>query len=241
MAQTSNPVLSRVAAGTVHVATSGATVTRGGVVTKTVSLLLLLLAACGWAWRSIAPTDDAGPVLLTALLLSIGLGLYTTFRPQHANVTAPMYAVCEGVLLGLISASFEVRYPGLPRTAVLATVGVTLAMLVAYRTGVIQVTDRFKAIVVGLTGGIFVFYLLALAASFFGITVPFLVGGGWVGIGFSLFVVGLASMNLALDFAAIDEAVGEAPKPLEWALAFGLLVTLVWLYLELLRLLSKRK
>lgn len=144
-------------------------------------------------------------------------------------------------MLGLISAVTNAAYAGLPMMAVGLTGATFVTMLVAYRTGLITVSDRFRAIVMGLTGGIMIFYLISLGVRLFaGFTIPFLVEGGVIGIGFSLFVTGLAAVNLLLDFKAIEEGVkAGASEAYEWAFATGLVITLIWLYLEILRLLRK--
>ena len=157
-----------------------------------------------------------------------------------AGITAPIYAVIEGMILGSISAIFEKNYPGIVIQAVGLTFGVLFCLLMVYKSRLIKVTDNFRLGVVAATGGIALFYFISLALGFFGMRIPFIHESGPLGIGFSLFVVVIASLNLVLDFDFIEKgAEAGAPKFMEWYGAFGLLVTLVWLYIEILRLLSK--
>jgi len=164
----------------------------------------------------------------------------TVFKKEWSPVTAPMYALVEGFFLGAISAVFEARFPGIVFQAVLLTFGTLFALLVAYRSGLIKVTENFKLGVVAATGGIALLYLASFVLGFFNINVPVIhEASGW-GIAFSLFVVVVAALNLVLDFDFIENgAAARAPKYMEWYGAFGLMVTLVWLYVEFLRLLSK--
>jgi uncharacterized YccA/Bax inhibitor family protein len=155
-------------------------------------------------------------------------------------VTAPIYALLEGLMLGGFSAFIDLRYPGIAMQAVSLTFGTLFVLLFAYRSGLIQVTQKFRMGVVAATGGIMVFYLLEMVLGFFGFQFTSINGNGLVGIGFSLIVVGIAALNLVLDFDFIEQGVkAGAPKYMEWYGAFGIMVTLVWLYLEILRLLSK--
>jgi len=167
----------------------------------------------------------------------------STFLRQWSGITAPLYAIAEGFALGGLSAMMELRYAGIVLQAVMLTVGVLAAMLMLYRTGIIKVTDKFRMGVVAATGGIMLLYLVDMALrAFTHIEIPFIHQSGALGIGFSLLVVGLAALNLTLDFDLIDRGAAEgAPKYMEWYGAFALMVTLVWLYLEILRLLSKAR
>jgi len=157
-------------------------------------------------------------------------------------VTAPIYALLEGLVLGGLSAVLELRYPGIAIQAVSLTFGTLFVLLIAYRSGWIKVTQKFRLGVVAATGGIFFFYLLEMVLSFFGIQFTSINGSGVIGIGFSLIVVGIAALNLVLDFDFIEQGVQlGAPRYMEWYGAFGIMVTLVWLYLEILRLLAKMR
>ena len=166
--------------------------------------------------------------------------LVTVFKPTAAPITTPLYAAFEGLLLGGLSLVFEARYPGIVINAVGLTFGTLAVLLLAYSSGLIRPSENFKLGVVAATGAVALLYLVSMVLGFFGKTVPFIHDSGPIGIGFSLFVVGLAALNLVLDFDFIERgAAAGAPKYMEWFGAFGLLVTLVWLYIEILRLLAK--
>lgn len=170
------------------------------------------------------------------------VGLITIFKKEWAPVTAPVYALLEGLFLGGVSATFEARFHGIVLNAVLLTFGTLGALLVSYRAGFIRATDGFKRGVVAATGAVMLVYLVGFVMSFFGKGIPYIHQNGWIGIGFSLVVVVIAAFNFILDFDLIEQgANGRAPRFMEWYGAFALLVTLVWLYLELLRLLSKMR
>ena len=168
------------------------------------------------------------------------VALVTIFKQTWAPVTAPLYALLEGLVIGGVSAIFEAQFPGIVIQAAGLTLGTCLALLLAYKSRLIRATENFKLGVVAATGGIALFYLLTIVLGFFGIRIPLLYSNGWVGIGFSLFVVVIAALNLVLDFDFIEQGAAQgAPKYMEWYGAFGLMVTLIWLYLEMLRLLAK--
>lgn len=208
-----------------------------GTVNKTALALVILMTAAAWTWN-LGPS--ASGLVLVGLLGGFVVALATTFKPMWAPITAPLYAALEGLALGAISWTFEAAYPGIVSQAVFLTFGVLGAMLLAYRTGLVQATERFKMGVFAATGGIMLVYLLAMVLGFFGISIPLIHSGGMLGIGFSLLVVGVAALNLVLDFDLIESSAERgAPRYMEWYGAFALLVTLVWLYLEMLRLLSK--
>jgi uncharacterized YccA/Bax inhibitor family protein len=178
--------------------------------------------------------------MLIGLFGGLICALITTFKKEWSPVTAPIYALLEGLALGGISAAFDVRYHGIAIQAVSLTFGTLLILLLAYSSGWIKVTDKFRLGIVAATGGIFVFYMLQMLLGFFGVHFAAINGAGTFGIGFSLVVVAIAALNLVLDFDFIERGVQVgAPKYMEWYGAFGIMVTLVWLYLEILRLLSK--
>ncbi len=217
-----------------------------GTVNKTGLLLLIAIAAGAWTWQKAMTGFAAGdasaamPLVWGGLIGGFIVALATIFKPQWATVTAPLYAVLEGLAMGAISAMFELRFPGIVVSAVGATFATLGAMLLAYKTGLIQVTDTFRKVIFYATGGIMLYYLLSLVLGFFSVQVPMIHDSGPLGIIFSLFVVVVAAMNLALDFDFIEKASDQgAPKYMEWFGAFTLLMTLVWLYLEMLRLLAK--
>ena len=168
------------------------------------------------------------------------MALVTIFKKNWAPFTTPIYALLEGILLGALSALLELAYPGIVVQAVGLTFAIMLALLGAYTILRIRPSENFKLGVSAATGGIFLLYLVSFVLSFFGVRIPYIHESGLIGIGFSLVVVVIASLNLVLDFDLIEQGVNQgAPKFMEWYGAFGLLVTLVWLYLEILNLLSK--
>lgn len=179
------------------------------------------------------------------LMLLGGIGgfivaLITVFKAQWSPITAPIYAALQGLFLGGLSATMDAMYPGIVIQAVALTFGTMFGMLFLYRAGIIKVTEKFRSGLLAATAGIFFVYLLSWILGFFGIQMPMIHEGGLLGIGFSLFVVVIAALNLLLDFDFIHKSSGMgAPKYMEWYGAFGLMVTLVWLYIEFLRLLSK--
>jgi uncharacterized YccA/Bax inhibitor family protein len=196
-----------------------------------------------WPWRQWFEARDPG-ALLTWLGIGVGggfvLALLTIFVKKWAPVLAPLYAALEGLALGSVSALYESRYPGIVFQAVALTFGTLAALLVAYKTRAIKATENFKLGVVAATGAIALVYLLSFVLGMFGMPVGFMHSNGWLGIGISLVVVFVAALNLVLDFDFIEQGANQgAPKYMEWYGAFGLMVTLVWLYLEILRLLSK--
>lgn len=241
--RTSNPALNEKAfKGQVAI---GEAMTLQGTVNKTGVLLLCVVATAAWTWglsHSNAP-EAAVPWMIGGVLGGLVVALVTIFKKTWSPFTAPIYALLEGLALGGISALLELRYPGIATQAVGLTFGTLFVMLLAYKTGVIRATERFKVGVIAATGGIMVFYLIGMALRvFFHFPIPVIYGGGMWGILFSLFVVVIAALNLVLDFDMIETGVnGGAPKYMEWYGAFGLMVTLIWLYLEILRLLSKAR
>ncbi|HMD08871.1 MAG TPA: Bax inhibitor-1/YccA family protein [Candidatus Acidoferrum sp.] len=239
--RTSNPALNEKAfKGQVVV---GEAMTLQGTVNKTGLLLLCVVATAAWTWglaHSNTP-EVVYPWMIGGIIGGFVVALVTIFKKTWSPFTAPMYALLEGLALGGISALFEKTYPGVAIQAVGLTLGTLFVMLLAYKTGLIRATQGFKIGVIAATGGIAVFYLVEMALSFFlHVQVPAINGSGPWGIAFSLFVIAIAAFNLVLDFDMIETGVnGGAPKYMEWYGAFGLMVTLIWLYLEILRLLGK--
>jgi uncharacterized YccA/Bax inhibitor family protein len=217
--------------------------TLNGTVNKTGILLLCCVATAAWTWHLFLLDHDmaaVSPLMMVGLFGGLICAMVTIFKKEWAGVTAPIYALLEGLALGGISAMFELRFPGIAIEAVGLTFGTLFVMLLLYRTRIIQVTQKFRLGVVAATGGIFFFYLLEMILGFFGVRFTSINGSGVIGIGFSLIIVGVAALNLVLDFDFIERGVqAGAPKYMEWYGAFGIMVTLVWLYLEMLRLLSK--
>jgi uncharacterized YccA/Bax inhibitor family protein len=213
------------------------TMTIAGTVNKTAIVLAILFAMALFSWNQ-GPT--AGGLILVGAIGGLIVALVTVWKQAWAPVTTPIYAAFEGLALGGISAAFESRFPGIVSQAIFLTFGTLAALLVAYQSGWIKATENFKLGVVAATGGIFFVYLISFILSFFGVGIPLIHGSGVFGILFSVFVVVIAALNLVLDFDFIERGAEQrAPKYMEWYGAFGLMVTLVWLYLEILRLLSK--
>jgi len=247
----SNPALNpdRWGAGTrdTDMANSGL-MTVEGTVMKTLLLTGILLVSLGvmWSqfWRAGEP-DMAGmmPWLIGASLAGLALAVIGMFAHRFAAIIAPLYAVTQGVFLGGVTMFFSIKYPGIAESAAVYTVGVLVGMLLLYRTGVIKATAGFKRGVMVATAGLMIGTLALWVLGMFGIgqgLSGMLYGNGWIGIAFSVFCVGLAALNLVVDFAFIEESAQRgAPKHYEWVGAFALLVTLVWLYIEILRLLAK--
>lgn len=220
--------------------------TVGGTVIKTILLLLVALLAAGWTWMKFYQAAENGPSMTVwvgvGVLGGFIMALVTVFKKEWAPVTAPIYALLEGLFIGAISAQLESAYPGIVIQAVGLTFGTLFAMLLAYQSGLIKVTDNFRLGVVAATGGIALVYLATIVLSFFGIQSTFMFGSSWLSIGISLFVVAIAALNFVLDFDFIEQGARmNVPKYMEWYGAFALMVTLVWLYIEFLRLLSKTR
>jgi len=251
--QSSNPTLnsniitkSRASLG------SGQVMTVQGTVNKTFVLFGILFLTALWSWNYAANAQtqaaltgsgagSVGLIVMVSAIAGLILALVTSFKPVWSAVTAPLYAACEGVLMGAISVMFERSYPGIVIQALGLTFSCLFVMLVAYRTGWIQATEGFRRGMMIAMISLMAFYGIVWIASLFGVHPPaFINGGGILGIGFSLFVVGLATMSLILDFDLIERSAQEGlEKYMEWYGGFALMVTLVWIYMEMLRLLSK--
>lgn len=222
-------------------ATGAEVMTIDGTVTKTALALIILMITSVWTWNMGLAGDPAvGMWTMGGVIGGFITAMVTTFKKEWAPYSTPLYAALEGLALGGISVAFETRYPGLVPQAVFLTFGTLGGLLLAYRSGFIQATENLKLGIFAATAGIGLVYLVGFVMSFFGTGIPLIHGSGTVGILFSVFVVGVAALNLVLDFDFIEQgAENGAPKYMEWYAAFGLLVTLVWLYIEILRLLSK--
>jgi uncharacterized YccA/Bax inhibitor family protein len=211
-----------------------------GTVNKTAVLLICVLATAAWTWSRVNAGEQIGAFILIGAIGGFVTALVTVFKKEWAPITAPLYALLEGLVIGGLSAMLELRFPGIAMQAAGLTLGTLFCLLLAYSSGMIRVSENFKLGVVAATGGIALVYLVSMILGFFGHTIPYIHGNGAIGIGFSLVVVGIAAMNLVLDFDFIESGTQRgAPKYMEWYGAFGLMVTLIWLYIEMLRLLSK--
>ncbi len=222
-------------------ADASTTMTVAGTTAKTGILLLLAVLTASFTWNlSLAGGQNVMPWMLGGVIGGLILGMATVFKPTWSPITAPLYALSEGLFLGGLSGMYSTLYNGIVLQAVMLTFGVMLSLLVAYGLRLVQATAKFRAGVLAATGGICLVYLASFVMGFFGVSIPYIHGSGIIGIGFSLFVVTIAALNLVLDFDFIERgAEAHAPKYMEWYGAFGLMVTLVWLYIEILRLLAK--
>ena len=218
-----------------------------GAINKTGIMLLLVVLGAMYTWKlffnSYNIESGTSAVMTWVAVGGIGgfiLSLITIFNQKNSSIFAPIYAVLEGLFLGGISAIFEASYPGIVLRAVALTFSVLFTMLFLYRTKMIKPTERFKAGVISATGGIVIMYFLSFIFSLFGVNMSFLYGNSLLSIGISIFVVVIAALNLVLDFDFIEQGVQyKVPKYMEWYSAFGITVTLVWLYIEILNLLLK--
>lgn len=225
------------------------TMTMDGAMNKTLILLgLLVLSLAGmWAafWTGQLSTGFQAmmPWMIGGGIAGLVLVLINWFSPKSAPVTAPLYAIAKGIFLGGFTMLMEAQYPGLPTLAAVITIGITLGLVILYRTGIVRVSDGFVKGVIGATIGVFFALMALFLMNLFGIgggIMQSLYGSGPIGIGFSLFMVGLATFNILADLKLIENgAKAGAPKWMEWAGAFALMVTIVWLYIEILRLLAK--
>lgn len=222
----------------------GETMTVRGTLNKFGLLFLMVVAAAAFSWSLFYQGFNMMPLLIGSMIGSLVLALIIAFKKEWAPYLALGYALFKGFCLGAISAFFDYAFrdiaPGIIMQAVLLTLGTAGAMYGLYTFGVIRATNTFKKVIITATLGIALFYLIAFVLSFFSIQMPYLHSNSPIGIGISLFIVAIAALNLILDFDRIEQgATYGAPKYYEWYSAFGLLVTIVWLYMEILRLLSK--
>lgn len=258
--RTSNPALKPGVFQTASVGYQGridrSVMTVDGAVQKTGILTALLIFSAAWVWSTVAgsssPYDgmvavNTGaspaslmPWMIGGAIAGLIFALVTSFKPQWAMYTAPGYALCEGLFIGGISAIMELRYPGIVMQSAMLTMGTLVTLLLAYKAGYIRATEKFKSGVIMATGAIFLVYFVSMILGFFGVHLSYIHGSGPIGIAVSLVVVAVAALNLILDFDLIEQgARSSAPKYMEWYAGFALLVTLVWLYVEFLRLLGK--
>ena len=230
-----NPVLNKSTFLSSHVQSEKMTI--NGTVNKTLISLILLITSGYYCFTSISPI-----IIIGGAIGGLIVAIITIFKKEWAPITVPIYALLEGCFLGGISYMYNTMYEGIVSNAIFLTIGILLSLLFAYKSGWIKPTENFKLGLVAATGGIFIVYLVNLVMSFFGsqMGIMDINNSSMFSIGFSLFVVVIASLNLVLDFDFIEEGAEKgAPKYMEWYGAFGLLITLIWLYLEILRLLAK--
>ena len=242
--RTANPALSNLTfSGSGSVARTDERMSIQGTTNKAILLLLLVCVSAAWIWASFSRTGNPQallPLVMVGAIAGFITALVTVFKPAWAGVTAPLYALLEGLFIGGISAIADAQYPGIVIQAVGLTFGTCLALLLAYKSGMIRASEGFKRGIVAATGGIVLFYLVSFILGLFGVRMPLIYGAGPVGIIFSLIVVTIAALNLVLDFDFIEQGTLQgAPKYMEWYGAFALMVTLIWLYLEILNLLMK--
>ncbi|MDR4499724.1 MAG: Bax inhibitor-1/YccA family protein [Candidatus Scalindua sp.] len=245
VARSANPALNKNTFSNVRDLTiSGNLMTIQGTVNKTGILLVLAFLSAFWVWRQffLSETPQVSLYIMVGAIGGIITAMVAIFRPTTAPFAAPLYALLEGLFLGGISSLMEARFPGIVIQAVGLTFGTLFALLFAYKSGLIKATENFKLGVAAATGGIFLMYMVNLVLGFFGASVPFIHDNGFLGIGISAFIVVIAALNLVLDFDFIEHGAEQgAPKFMEWRAALGLMITLVWLYIEILHLLSKMR
>src|SRR3989338_1069692 len=241
MIRSSNPALSDKTFQGVNRYVGQAAMTLSGTVNKTMILTALLIFSAAFTWHKCLENPAAyGGFMMLGLIGGLIAALVTVFKKEWAGVTAPAYAVLEGLAMGALSVMFEQRYPGIVFQALVGTMGTLFALLMAYRSGLIKATENFKLGVAAATGGIFFLYLFSMILGFFGVPMNFLHDSSPLSIGLSVVIIIVAALNLAMDFDFIEHGAERGlPKYMEWYGAFGLLVTLVWLYIEFLRLLAK--
>lgn len=216
------------------------TMTIGGTVNKSFMLLALLIGAAVISWVMFFNGYDMFPLMVGGAIGGFVLALIISFVPKSAPFLAPIYAVAEGLFLGALSANYESLYYGITLQAALLTMCVFLGMLLAYKTGLIKASPGFRRGIIAATAGVALVYLLSFVLGLFGVTVPYLHDSTPIGIGISIVIIIIAALNFVLDFNFIEEGAQQgAPKYMEWYGSFGLLVTLVWLYIEIIRLLAK--
>lgn len=234
---------------------AGETMTVQGMVNKTFVMLFLTIVTASWIWgKFFAQTPvfegiegaTGGIPAYVGTAVTVGafggfiVALVTIFKKEWSMITAPIYALLEGLFLGGISAIFELSYPGIVIQAVMLTLATLFAMLMAYKSGMIKVTDKLRMGIFAATGAVCLIYIVSIVMGFFGASIPMIHSSGPVGIGFSLIVIGIAAFNFLIDFDLVERCASSGmPKYMEWYTAFGLMVTLIWLYLEFLRLLAK--
>jgi uncharacterized YccA/Bax inhibitor family protein len=249
IARTGNPALNKNTFTRFARVEEDSVMTLQGTVNKIAIMLLLVLGGAYYTWNMAFDAMQTDPLVgyraILPWMIGAGIGgfvvaIITVFKRQWAGITGPIYAILEGLFLGGISAFFEAQYPGIVIQAVSLTFAILFVLLFAYKTRIIKVTENFKLGVFAATGGVMMLYLVSFLLNLFGVPTGYLHDNSLLSIGISVVIVIIASLNLVLDFDFIEQgAASSAPKYMEWYAAFGLMVTLIWLYIEILRLLSK--
>jgi len=240
--RSSNPVMSARIFDRATSATDSGVMTINGTINKIGILLLLVIASASYTWSMVTGENPVGAqaFVIGGAIGGLIMALITVFRPQSSAITAPIYAILEGLFLGGISAMFNQAYSGIVFQAILLTLGVLFTMLFLYRSGRVRATPKLRRGVIMATGAVFFSYMISWILSLFGLGFGFMHSSGPLGIVINLVIIGVAAFNLILDFDFIEQgAKASAPKYFEWYGAFGLMVTLIWLYIEILRLLSR--
>jgi uncharacterized YccA/Bax inhibitor family protein len=239
MAKSSNPALREQIFYDNLVAGTPEPMTIHGTIDKCLILLGIVIISAALTWNF----SPLSPGLLILLVFGgFGVAILTILKPTLAAYTSPFYAALEGAVLSSISFMMNAQYPGIVSQAVILTFGVFFLLLLVFRTRLIKVTETFKLVVLGSTGAIALLYIVNIVLTMFNLPIGFITEGGILGIGFSLFVVVIASLNLIVDFDYIEKGAGQGlPRYVEWYAAFALIITLIWLYLEILRLLGKAR
>ncbi len=238
--RSANPALNANTFRGLRISDASSTMTINGTVNKTALSLLLLMTTALYVWNLPVGNPNIMTLMFAGMIGGLIAGLITAFKPHLAPKTVPVYALLEGLVLGGISKILDSQYPGIANQAIFLTFGILGALLLAYKSGLIKPTENFKLGVAAATGGVFFVYLASWILGFFGVHMPVIYGNSNMSIIFSVVVIGIAALNLVLDFDFIEEGAEKgAPKYMEWYGAFGLLVTLIWLYLEIIRLLAK--
>ncbi|HLX92160.1 MAG TPA: Bax inhibitor-1/YccA family protein [Puia sp.] len=239
-----NPALNEKVFQNAGVVSDGQVMTERGTLNKFFFMSLMIMASASFTWSAFSHGKAIGGWIIAGAIIGFILAMVIIFKKEWAGYVSPAYALAEGVFLGgisaVVNAAYVKNFPGIIPQAVLLTFGVVIAMFLLYRFGIIKVTQKFRSVVVSATLGIAIFYLVTWIVGMFGVQMPIVYSASPLSIGLSIFIVLIAALNLILDFDMIEQGVTMgAPKYMEWYAAFGLMVTIIWLYMEILRLLMK--
>jgi uncharacterized YccA/Bax inhibitor family protein len=244
MFKSGNPALNENVFKQITLTDASNAMTVRGTMNKLGLLLVFMMAGAFYTWSGFFKGQSVQPLMLVGAIGGFIVAIIMAFKREWAPYLAPAYGILEGLFLGAISAmysfAFADKMPNIITNAVGLTIGTAVAMFLLYNFRIIKATERFKSVVMTATAGIAIFYLIVMVLHMFNVNIPFMHDSSPLGIGISLFIVGIAALNLIMDFDMIERGAAQgAPKYMEWYGAFGLMVTLVWLYLEILRLLSR--